>query len=396
MFLSLYIEGYAQNLMNYRKSSMYSFMLKHDGQEYCEEIVNVFNTIPVQDNFYDINLSKKVFRAGVLEDSDTTSSANQKPHIDALLQENAIGRRLVAKWFNQAKDGTFNCNLINTRGYSNVTSEDIFKAMMSVNTHQDELIQNVGEELIGNTYVLVNDISYGDRRSAREKRMNTAVSLSMVLSLIPVAGAIAPSIVAGVAGDYSGFNVTVTSYLYRLDWSEEIASAFYSAYYTETPDVNKKTMFGKEKGLFTLSYLGCQTVHSANANLEGINDREAQIRLVSTRAIDKAISLLQKAHPEFRVRTPLINTSPIQAHIGLREDVMFDSRYEVLEVSEKADGSVAYKRVAVIKPKKGKIWDNRYMAEFEEQKGECLHATEFELVSGNISKTACLIREIDN
>ena len=36
------------------------------------------------------------------------------------------------------------------------------------------------------------------------------------------------------------------------------------------------------------------------------------------------------------------------------------------------------------------------MAEYEEHKNGILQATEFELVSGNITQTACLIREIDN
>ena len=83
------------------------------------------------------------------------------------------------------------------------------------------------------------------------------------------------------------------------------------------------------------------------------------------------------------------------AHIGVREDVTEDTRFEVLEIGETPDGRTTYKRVAVIKPKKGKIWDNRYMAEFEEHKGGLLKATEFELVSGSITPTACLIREVN-
>ena len=106
----------AQDVFKYHKGSMYSIMLKHENQEYCKEMVDVFEKIPIQDNFYEFNLSKRVFKAGVLEESDTTKANDQKPHIDMLLRDNAIGRRLVAKWFNQAKDGTFNPNLILERG----------------------------------------------------------------------------------------------------------------------------------------------------------------------------------------------------------------------------------------------------------------------------------------
>lgn len=374
-------------------------MLKHENQEYCDEMVEVFKKIPVQDNFYDINLTNIIFKAGQLEESDTTRSDNQKSHIDRLLYENAIGRRLVAKWFNRDKEGTFNTNSIYEKGYYNVTAADIQIALLSIRNSQDELILNAGEELIGNTYVLINDISYGDKRINKGKRMTGVAITGMALSLIPGLGSLASTAVltggAWMAHDYSGFNVTVTSYLYRLDWNENISNGFFSAYYTDTPDAEKKSAFNKEKDLFTLTYIGNQTVHSSNSNFKGVNDRESQIRLVCTRAIDKAIAQLQKEHPEFRVRTPLLSTSPIKAHIGIREDVTPDSKFEVLEVSENAQGVPSYKRVAVIKPKKDKIWDNRYMAEYEEHKNGGLQATEFELVSGNISQTACLIREID-
>ena len=381
----------AQDMFKYHKGSMYSIMLKHDNQEYCEEMVDVFEKIPIQDNFYEFNLSKRVFKAGVLEESDTTKANNQKPHIDILLRDNAIGRRLVAKWFNQDKAGTFNPNQILEKGYYNVNASDIQTAIYSHKT-QEGVIYDAGEDLIGNTYVLVNDIQYGDKRRNKEKRMSGAIALSA----IPFVGMVAMPVAGILTNDYSGFNVTVTSYLYRLNWTKEISDGFYNAYYTATPDANKKEAFKNQKSLFTVSYIGSQTVHSQNSNFKGVNDRESQIRLVCTRAIDKAIAQLQKERPEFRVRTPLLSTSPITAHIGIREDVTDDSRFEVLEVGETSDGRTTYKRVAVIKPKKGKIWDNRYMAEFEEHKNGILKSTEFELVSGSISQTACLIREIDN
>lgn len=377
--------------IKYHKGSLYSIMLKHENQEYCDEMVEAFLKIPVQDNFYDISLSKRVFKAGILEESDTTKADNQKSHIDALIRENAIGRRLVAKWFNQSKMGTFDPNLILDRGYNNVTALDIQTALYSHKT-QEGVIYDAGEELIGNTYVLINDIQYGDKRRNKEKRMSGAIALSA----IPLVGLVAMPVAGILTNDYSGFNVTVTSYLYRLDWTKEISDGFYNAYYTTIPDASKKEAFKNQKSLFTLSYIGSQTVHSANSNFNGINNREDQIRMVCTRAIDKTIALLQKNHPEFRIRTPLLSSSPITAHIGIREGIMEDSRFEVLEVHETSNGRTEYKRVAIIKPKKGKIWDNRYMAEFEEHRNEMLDSTEFELISGSVSQTAYLIREIDN
>ena len=389
------LNSYSQDVFRYHKSSIYSIMLKHENQEYCDELVSCFNKIPIPDKFNDHNLSIRVFKAGILEESDTTSTANQKAHIDALLKKNAVGRRLVAKWFNQSKAGVFNPQLILDRGYYNVTAEDISMMLKTYEGEQNVLF-DAGKELIGHTYVLVNDIRYGDKRSSREKKMSVAIGVGTVLSAaVPIVGQYAMAGVGVLANDYSGFNVTVTSYLYKLKWDTEVENGFYHLYYTPTPDVEKKQAFLKEKDLFTLEYVGDYTVHSSNSNFKGINDREQQIRKVCTRAIDKAIAQLQKKHPQFRVRTPLSTVSPITAQIGLREEVDENSKYEVLEVGETKDGRTTYKRVAIIKPKKGTIWDNRYLAEFEDNYNATLKATEFELVSGSIPHEGLLIREID-
>ena len=395
LLIVFYLNSYSQDVFKYHKSSIYSIMLKHENQEYCEELVSCFNKIPIPDKFNNHNLSIRVFKAGILEESDTTSAVNQKEHIDALFKKNAIGRRLVAKWFNQSKSGTFNPQLILDRGYYNVSAEDIAMMVKTYGSEQNVLL-DAGEELIGHTYVLVNDIRYGDKRNGREKKMSVAIGVGTVLSAaIPIVGQYAMAGVGVLANDYSGFNVTVTSYLYKLKWDTEVENGFYHLYYTPTPDVEKKQAFLKEKDLFTLEYVGDYTVHSSNSNFKGINDREQQIRKVCTRAIDKAIAQLQKKYPQFRVRIPLSTVSPITAQIGLREDVDVNSKYEVLEVGTSKDGRTTYKRVAVIKPKKGAIWDNRYLAEFEDDYDASLKATEFELVSGSIPYEGLLIREID-
>lgn len=379
-----------EDVFRYHKSSLYSIMLKHENQEFCEELVACFNKIPIPEKFNDHNLQIRVFKAGIQEESDTSSAANQKPHIDALLKQNAIGRRLVAKWFNYSKDGTFNAKLLLERGYYNVSADDIALAMRTLST-QEGILYDAGKELIEHTYVLVNDICYGDKRSRKEERMSAAIALGGIpgVGMLAVAG-------AGVlAHNYSGFNVTVTSYLYKLNWTDETELGFYNLYWSDTPNAEKKAAFNKDKELFTLEYVGHYTTHSENANLKGVNDRETQIRMVCTRAIDKSIAQLQKQHPQFRVRTPLSTVSPITAKIGMREDVTENSLFEVLEVGQTADGRTTYKRVATIKPKKGAIWDNRYLAEFEDDYNHSIISTEFELVSGSIPYEGMLIREID-
>lgn len=381
----------SQEVFRYRKSSLYSIMLKHENLEFCEELINCFNKIPIPEKFNDHNLPIRVFKAGIQEIENGKNELNQKKHIDALLKQNAIARRLVAKWYNRSKDGTFNLDLITERGKCNILADDIAGQKHTFNTMSD-LILTTGEELIGHTYVLVNDIKYVDKRAEKEERMSVAIALA---GAVPVVGMVTLGGAGILAHEYSGFDVSVTSYLYKLCWNTDIQNAFYAYYYTQNLDLAKKTAFNKEKDLFSLEYVGCQTVQSQNISLKGIDDREQQIRKVCTRAIDKSIALLQKNHPEFRVRTPLTSVSPITAKIGLREDVTENSFYEVLKVLQQSDGRITYKRVATIKPKKNAIWDNRYMAESEDDYNGTIQATEFELVSGSIPYEGLLIREID-
>jgi hypothetical protein len=115
---------------------------------------------------------------------------------------------------------------------------------------------------------------------------------------------------------------------------------------------------------------------------------------VCTRAIDRSITELQQHFDEFKVFSPLMSIDPLYAYIGMKEGVNEDSRYEVLERTVNAEGRTEYKRVGIIKPEKGKIWDNRFMAADDNLEGSDLEYTTFKKVSGKNFYPGMLIREI--
>lgn len=84
---------------------------------------------------------------------------------------------------------------------------------------------------------------------------------------------------------------------------------------------------------------------------------------------------------------------PIQAPIGLKEDVNEKTKYEVL-LPEIVNGKTKYKHIAVIQPIPGMIWDNRYMAREEGAVGSSLNYTTFTKVSGGEILPGMLIREM--
>lgn len=389
--------SYAQENFKYHRSSLYSILLKHDNRQFADEIITAFNAIPIPEKFDDHNLSKRIFSAGVTQKSDTTDVEDQKPFIDEILFKNAIGRRVVAKWFNQNKDGIFNCDLLVKRGFYDASAFDIDLSDKTIRG-KDNIITDASNELISNTYILVNDITYYDRRQTGKSASEVTTGVATAMSAIPVIGIFssAVQVYSGrLAESVGGFKIKVTSYLYKLDWDEEREGTFYKDYYTATNDEGKISAFKKEKNLFSVHYLGKQTVYSGVTTLKGVNKQEEYFIKVCTRALDEALAKLQKDHQEFRVKTPLLSTSPFTAKIGLKEGVSEDSLFEVLEVIEK-NGITKYKRAGTIKPLKNKIWDNRYLAEFEdENEGSTLTSTEFVKVSGGDFYPGMLIREIN-
>lgn len=377
----------------YRRSSLYSILIKHPDKEFCNDIVETFKVIPLPEKFNDHNLSRRVINASVQQKTSKKKLDNQKQAIDMFVEKNCIGRRLVAKWFNRTKAGACNMDLITQRGYYDASLLDIRKAALSI--RGKALLADAGEELIGKTFVLVNDIRYVDK----EETADLVSGLFGAVSTIAGAGSLvesAANLGAGISDQIAGFKVIVTSHLYQLEWTDEDAAIFYQNYYmdAENLDPAKCTQFNADKTNFQLKYIGNQSVFSGKTSIRGVQSRNDMIRKVCTRAIDKAIAELQANHEEFRVKSPLISCEPITAAIGRKEDVDEESRFEVLEVREDESGKTSYKRVGVIKPVKDKIWDNRYMAIEEESEGAELKATTFQKVSGGDFYPGMLIREI--
>ena len=322
-----------------------------------------------------------------------------KDAVSNMLHRNKIGGRLVEKWFNRDKTtGAFDMNLVKERGFYDASILDIQEALHS--TRGIAQLEDAGEKLLSHTYVLVNDIRYADATLKRNLQGFGVLLGMMGSAFVPIVGnALARTIgETGVAINdlVVGFKVYVTSYLYRLDWNNEIANDFYSNLWFDSAniDTEKKRQFNSKMGNFNLTYIGCTTVYSGETSLAGVRCESDMFLKVCTRSIDKSISELQKSFDEFKVYSPLISTSPLYAYIGIKEGVDEDSKYEVLEKTVNDNGRIEYKRVGIIKPMPGKIWDNRFMAIDDKTENSDLEYTTFEKVSGGDFYSGMLIREI--
>lgn len=350
------------------------------------------------ERFYDHDLGVRIISFA----SDKDEVAN----IESFAKEVALGRRLVSKWFDRHKStGIMDMALIQKRGLYNSSrgASNIARSQLRGKT----LLEDAGELLIDNTYLIVNDIVYIDK----------SVGWGIVKDVVNSASIFVPKSTGlqddnpndnpfenpklkdfnKIVNNLKGFKVRINSYLFRLKWNDDIANQFYSKYYidSENYDKQKAESFNKDKSLFNLEYVGTVESTQSNTTLKGTTSAEQLIRKVCYRAIDKNLADLQHKFADFRIKAPLVATSPIKAYIGLKEDVNKNSRYEVLERSIDDEGHVHYKRVGVIKPIEGKIWDNRYWAVQEQTEYSDLDATYFTKISGGDFYPGMLIREIE-
>lgn len=390
---------FAQSLVenfDYKRSSIYSILINHTEQQFASEIKEAFMQIPVPDKFNDHNLSVKVL--DINEKLRNAGSKKENPYITEFFEKNNVASRLVARWFNRDYyTGQCDMELVKERGLYNASEFDKQLAMRSARGYA--LLQDAGEELIGNTFVLVNDIRYVDKN----KGAKTASSVLRVLGTVAaISTGMSFDDITDNLGDMletiKGFRVKINTFLYKLEWTDEQAALFYQEQYSSLPDNIKKANFDNARGTYKLKYVGKVESSGGTTSFLGINEDEPviMVRKACQRAIDENIVDLQRNYEEFRIKTPLLTTEPLTASIGMKEGITPDTQFEVLEIVEKEDGTQKLNRVGIIEPIKNLIWDNRYMAIEEGAPGSTLCYTTFRKVSGKDFAKGMLIREMKN
>lgn len=361
----------------YERSSMHSMMIKHLNEKYVDLVESVFLKIPFPERFNNHDL-------GVKSISFAETSKNQLSNIKDFVSQVNIGHKMVARWFDRNKQtGAFDMELIKQRGFYNASIGR--RQQVRATIRGKAMLEDAGENLIKYTYLLVNDISYQSKGSGNWiLKAYTSVLVGNVKSV--------ENAVQGVGG----FEVTIKSYLFRLKWNDEIAMNFYTKYYTEDGDKDKDKVkaFKEDRESYVMEFVGETSSVIKEKEFKALKDPETFLMKVTKRAIDNNIAQLQRQYPDFRIKAPLLSTSPLKADIGVKEGIDENTLFEVLERVITEHGKIHYEHVGIIRPVKGRIKDNRYMVIEEESADAAIDATEFEVVSGKDFVSGMLIREI--
>lgn len=374
--------------VKYRRSSIYTIMLDDAGLVKADTIKASFLSAPVPDKYNDHNLhikffnpkdiqlteeERKVKKEGVGKNvgksilsnttgglADTTETADLPLIIDKFFTSNGIARGMVAKWFNRSEKGTFNMQLIGERGSYDATEMAANIAKRS--TRGVASLADAGEELIGNTFVIVTRLKYVNKEEvakATNNLLSTASQFGGSNFQLAAKGLGAAATVAG-----KGYVVQTTSYLYKLVWNDSVAAVFYQDYWIDDNsfDPKKKEAFDTTN-LFSLELVGTEKAWADVQSSIFSKKSEAElVRIATVQAVDAVIAKLQKKYDVFKTKTPLYTDDPLTAKIGLKESVEKGDKFEVLEQElDEKTGKTIYVKKGVIKVDGSQIWDNRYM-----------------------------------
>ena len=374
--------------VKYRRSSIYTIMLDDAGLVKADTIKASFLSAPVPDKYNDHNLSIKYFNPKdiILTDAERTSKAGggkkfgksilssttggladttdikDLPLInEKFLKNNHIAAGMAAKWFNRSEKGTFDMSLIGERGSYDATEMAANVAQMSIRGVAS--LSDAGEELIGNTFVVITRFKYVNKEEVAKATNNVLSLVNRYGGQTAQLAAQTASLVVTIAA--KGYVVQSTSYLYRLNWNDSIAAVFYNNYWMDEKsyDIKKKELF-HTTSLFTLELIGTEKAWADVQSSIFSKKSEAElVRVATVNAVDAVIAKLQKKYDVFKTKTPLFTSEPLSAKIGLKESIEKGDKFEVLEQElDDKTGKTKYVRKGVIKVDGAQIWDNRYMA----------------------------------
>lgn len=363
-------------VVKYRRSSLYTLMIDDQSRPYANVIRASFEKGPIPEKFNNHNLGNRVI--------PTSNAKDESANITAFLEANHVARDVVAKWFNRSAKGGFNMDLIAERGKYDAGALDIAKAKAS--QRGLEALADAGEELIKNTFILVNDYNYVSKEEVAKKASGWLDAIGSVAESAGLGDVATTTTLTSAAVTVAGkgYVVKTNAHLYRLVWDDETAAIFYNDYWADDKSITpeKKKAFD-ESTIFKLQYIGSDTSWAdVQSSVFTKKTEEELIEKATVKAVDAVIVKLQKNHDEFKTKTPLFTGEPITAKIGLKEGLTDKSKFDVLEQIQDKDGKTKYEVVGSIKVDSSyPIWDNRYGAD-EENPNATNDRTYFKKISG--------------
>lgn len=359
--------------IKYRRSSLHTMIIEDAKLPKINIILSTFNEAPFPDKYNDHTVEGKSFNLYNYKDTNAVAAGEElskkeqkaadkdmSPEINKYFADSKTANKIIAKWFNRKDNGAFDMSLIEERGMYDASAQDI--SVASSTARGDAMLADAGEELLPNTFVVVNYSKFVS---------NEPIALAIKNSTYAIA-ATKPGALKAVAEKAAdvlynktkdGYSVWTTAYLYQINWNDSTSAVFYQNYWMDDSKIDPAKKEAFDNGdLFKLELLGFQKASILISGLgSNAKDEDMIIKNATLKSIDAVYAKLQRKFEKFRTKTPLTSVEPVlAAKIGLKEGVENGDKYEVLEQTVDELGKVNYKRKGVITVEKNKIWNNKF------------------------------------
>jgi hypothetical protein len=367
---------------HYRRSSLCLILLTHRDKHYAAEMERVFKNFPLPARYNEHNIRElRVI---------SVSGKQSKSDIDRLIAQHDVAKSVVERWFYYSPYSLFmSMNLIHNRGGYGAFYDDYQRSLSNI--RGAAMLRDEGIELLQNTFILVCDMDYIDKKkaaawgafgmalvgagleavsqvnlmqaqeqynrgnySAAQDKLNAAQGWNAGSNLAMAGSA--------VVADIGGFRVKMKAYLYKLKWNDKLTQTFYQNYWVDkdTPKdlVNVRRNNFKWSRDFQLEYVGSYKTTSSKTILRSWKNEDEVILDVCERCVNKGMRELARSFVVFRPRTPFyFDNGAMYSHIGKKEEVASGQKYEIVQRYKDKKGQIRYKTVGMVQA--GVPWDNK-------------------------------------
>lgn len=353
----------------YSRSSLTLLLLEPGRSSSQQRFEKIMSEIQIPDKFNDNNLDQRSLEvSGFERDADEVFFRQAMNRgivpgsgleiIYRRLKQEHLTNQVIAKWWSRKEDGTFGVELLQERGAYDATDAEVIAARAGIRGMAG--VMDAGEELINKSYILVfdfyntknmeqyySDVDNNRREIARQlEREFTPVERNM-----------------------EGYRTDVMAHLFRIDYNDSVSAVFYKEMWIDPENDDIQTRNAKRNQFnefeFPLAYVTSvkttqQSAQSKKAVYGKKTDDQLFEKLVED-AIEEVLFQFSTRYEDFRVKTAVYDTRPIQAKIGRKEGVNVDQRYFVYEYQLSPHGEPIPVRKGVIRAS-NKITDNRQIA----------------------------------
>ena len=250
---------------------------------------------------------------------------------------------ILAKWWNRDANGDFNSDFVGKRGEYSATDADVVSNKASAVNR----IQEIGEQLIDKTYVVIYTIT-------------NVATMEEVYNSMDAAGSKKKDY-KPVKRTLEGYQMNYTANLYKLTFNDSVSSVFYSKYWSDAKSHDANKVKAWESATFPMTLV--TSVSGLSSSTQPLDRKALQYKLAKPKSMEELLTSMpddvqehvflkmsQKVD-EFRVKAPIFDEKPLSAKLGKKEGLYADERFFVYEIELNKDGKQIKRRkgIAVVR-----------------------------------------------